>query len=159
MWLICWGPNTVHGIFPKGTKAGLEQEYKGIEKVYDTNTPPGSFYAHVNLWKWRIGLCVRDWRYIVRCANIAPSIDATSNEITINLMIDMIAQLPSLRQIQGRPAFYCSKAIWAQLVKQAINKTNLSLTWENVFGSMVLSFWGIPIRQVDQLLATETALT
>lgn len=159
MWLISWGPNTVHAIFPKGSKAGLEQEYKGIEKCFDTQTPPGSYYAHVNVWTWRLGLCVRDWRYIVRYCNINPAIDATSNQVLIDSMVDMMAQLPTLRTIQGRPAFYCNKVIWAQLTKAALDKTNLALTWDNVFGKPVLQFWGIPIRQVDQLLLAETALT
>src|SRR5688500_13356212 len=31
IWLIVWGPNTVHGIFPKGSKAGIEHNDLGIE--------------------------------------------------------------------------------------------------------------------------------
>ena len=26
IWLVCWGPNTVHGIYPKGSKAGFFME-------------------------------------------------------------------------------------------------------------------------------------
>lgn len=26
IWLVVWGPNTVHGIFPKGSKAGIETQ-------------------------------------------------------------------------------------------------------------------------------------
>src|SRR3990172_1769088 len=29
IWLVCWGANTVHGIFPKGSKAGLVHEEIG----------------------------------------------------------------------------------------------------------------------------------
>ena len=29
IWLVVWGENTVHGLFPKGSKAGLQQEHKG----------------------------------------------------------------------------------------------------------------------------------
>ena len=36
IWLVVWGANTVHGIFPKGSKAGLSMQDKGqvtIENV------------------------------------------------------------------------------------------------------------------------------
>ena len=29
IWLVVWGENTVHGIFPKGQKAGIQMEDKG----------------------------------------------------------------------------------------------------------------------------------
>jgi hypothetical protein len=29
IWLVCWGPNSVHGIFPKGSTAGLQHDGGG----------------------------------------------------------------------------------------------------------------------------------
>lgn len=37
IWLIVWGENTVHGIFPKGQKAGLQMEDKGQQTLKDAN--------------------------------------------------------------------------------------------------------------------------
>jgi hypothetical protein len=33
IWLICWGGQTLHGIFPKGSKAGLQHEDKGLKTL------------------------------------------------------------------------------------------------------------------------------
>ena len=30
VWLVVWGPNTIHGIFPKGSKAGLSHDDLGL---------------------------------------------------------------------------------------------------------------------------------
>ncbi len=38
IWLVVWGENTVHGIFPKGQKAGLHMEDKGQQTLRDANT-------------------------------------------------------------------------------------------------------------------------
>jgi len=40
IWLVVWGPNTVHGIYPKGSKVGLQHTDKGqvtIENVDGAN--------------------------------------------------------------------------------------------------------------------------
>ncbi len=35
IWLVSWGDNTVHGIYPKGSKSGLEHEDLGRLTVAD----------------------------------------------------------------------------------------------------------------------------
>ncbi len=157
MWLVVWGPNTVHCIFPKGSKAGLQQQDLGVKVVEDDQTPAGIYQAYMTHWKWDVGLCVRDWRYVVRICNIKST--GTSNIIDPDLMIDAVAKLPSIRSVGGgRAVWYCNKTVWAQLCKLAMDKSNASLSWGEIFGKRVLMFWDIPIRQVDQLLITESAL-
>jgi hypothetical protein len=29
IWLVCWGPETIFGVYPRGSKAGLDMEDKG----------------------------------------------------------------------------------------------------------------------------------
>jgi hypothetical protein len=157
VWLVNWGPTTCFGIFPKGSKAGVSREYKGKEPVADGQTPAGTYYAHVSQYKWELGLCVKDWRHIVRICNI--EVTGTTNIIDPDLLIDAIGKLPSMRTMMGRPAFYMHKNIWTQLNKLAMNKSNAALGINEVFGRKVTTFWGIPLRQVDQLLLTEDALT
>lgn len=156
MWLIGWGPDTVHGTFPKGMVAGLKHEYKGIEPVSDSQTPAGTYYAHVNTWEWRFGLVVRDHRYVVRIGNIETT--GTTNIIDPDLLVDAYYALPSTDIMEGRLAFYCNKTVMAQLSKLAMDKSNGYFTVENIFGKPVVSFWGIPIRRTDAILNTETAL-
>jgi hypothetical protein len=156
VWLIGWGPNTVHGITPKNVPGGLRHEYRGVEKCFDASGAP--YYAHVNTYEWNIGICVRDWRYIVRLANVNMASNPANGVFSLNMLVEMLGTLPSWRLTEGKLAFYMHKNLWTQLMILAMNKSNAALGWEDVMGHKVLSFWGIPIRQVDQLLLTETAI-
>src|SRR5689334_20070272 len=68
IWLIGWGENSVHGIYAKGTVGGLRAEDKGIHTKYDANG--GLFDVARTKFQWDCGLAVRDWRYVIRIANI-----------------------------------------------------------------------------------------
>lgn len=64
IWVVCWGPNTCHGIFPKGQIAGLQHRDLGEQTLY-TNVGSGQSQLQVyrTHFKWMSGLTVRDWRY------------------------------------------------------------------------------------------------
>ena len=71
IWLVAWGANTVHGIFPKGSKMGLSHEDLG-EETAETTAGLGGTRMRVlrDLWTWKAGIALRDWRYVVRICNI-----------------------------------------------------------------------------------------
>ena len=71
IWLICWGANSIHGIFPKGSKAGLQHEDHGLVTVETTAGIAGTrLRAYQDQWQWKCGVAVKDWRYAVRVANV-----------------------------------------------------------------------------------------
>jgi hypothetical protein len=70
IWLVVWGPNTVHGIIPKGSKAGLQVEDKGQVTIENVDGASGRMEGYRTHYRWDCGLTVRDWRYIVRIPNI-----------------------------------------------------------------------------------------
>jgi len=156
MWLVVWDQLTCHGIFPKGSKAGITQEDKGNVTLFDENGNPYEGYR--THYQWDIGLTVRDWRYAVRVANIdVSSLDTTSAADLIDLLISAVHKLPNRKM--GRPAIYANSTILTALDKQTRKATNNTLNYSNVYGQEVLNFRGIPFRQVDQLLNTEAAVT
>lgn len=161
IWLIVWGKNTVHGIFPKGSKAGIFQEDLGVQTVTDSASPAGYYRAYQTHYQWKCGLCVRDWRYIVRIANIETAIatsGATSNGLAAqNLLNQAINWVPNIRM--GKPVFYCNRNIKTQFDILAATKTNAFYTATDPFGKTQTTFLGIPIKKVDAILSTETALT
>lgn len=71
IYLAVLGDQTVHGIYPKGSKAGLEHQDLGIGDVDDADGKP--FRAYQDIWRWDLGLAVRDHRAIVRVCNIKAS--------------------------------------------------------------------------------------
>jgi hypothetical protein len=98
IWIVTWGANTVHGIFPKGQRTGLEHipvggaDYKW--PVLDANN--NRFMAYIDQYKWNLGLTVRDWRYVVRLANIDVSDLSTVNAANlINAIIRGMRRMPT----------------------------------------------------------------
>ena len=172
IWLVCWGPNTVHGIFPKGQQAGLRQTDKGdITPAYDANN--NRYEAYTTHYKWDLGLSVRDWRFVVRIANIDTSIiTGASAANLINALVRAVNRIPVMpagvtgtqnsdapRPLSfGMPAIYCNRTIRTWLDIQALNKTNMLLQFENWHGRSVTTFRGIPIRTVDAILNTEARI-
>lgn len=168
IWLIVWGPNTVHGIIPKGSTAGLQVTDKGQVTIEDASdgSNTGRMEAYRTHYKWDAGLTVRDWRYIVRIPNIDKSLLSTvytagafaTGAHLPNLMFDAMYRIPNLSM--GRAVFYMSRNILTTLRQQlAAAVQGSTLTVENVGGVFTESFNGIPIRRCDSLSADEALVS
>ena len=177
VWLIVASENTISGIYPKGSQAGLQQQDLGEIDAFDENND--RFRAYAELWKWKFGLHVKDWRYAVRIANIDVS-DLTGQTGTqaitaatwLNkLMIKALARIPSMGM--GTPMFLASRTVKEMLSIGALDKSQNVLSFTDAVnqhgavgpGSVAgqgtgiqggtLRFMGVPVVTVDQLLATE----
>jgi hypothetical protein len=154
IWLICWDENTVFGIYPKGTQGGLKQEPTKQETLFDA--AGGMYEGYRTHFLWYCGLVVKDWRYVVRIANIDRTLlvkNAATGADLVDLMVQAIELLPNTRV--GRAVFYVNRNIRSFLRRQIANKTNVWLSMEEVAGHKVLTFDGIPVKRVDALLNTE----
>lgn len=162
IWLVGWGQNTVHGVFPKASKAGISHEDLGLVTVETTAGIAGNrMRAYQDHWQWKCGLVVKDWRYVVRIANVDIStLIADTDGSTINVITNMIKAIHRLPSRMGiKPVFYVNRTIAQMLDIQAANKSNLHLTMGNEEGKEKLSLRGIPIRTVDALLETEATIS
>lgn len=158
IWLVLWGDQTVAGIYPKGSKAGLEHNDMGIELVDDGT---GKYFrGYRDHYKWNCGIALRDWRYAVRICNIDVSdllADTTGASVKIiEAMIRAVHRVPNLRM--GRPAFYMNRTVRECLDIQAMNKANVQLSIKEYDGEFITSLRGVPFRTVDALLNTEAAV-
>lgn len=160
IYLIVWGANTVHGIYPKGSKAGLAMEDKGQVTVENIDGSGGRMEAYRTHYRWDCGLSVRDWRYVVRIQIDQEDLlkNASSGPDLIDLMTQACELVPSLSM--GRPAFYMNRTVRSFLRRQIMNKVASStLTMDQVAGKHVVMFDGIPVRRCDQLTNTESAIS
>ena len=172
MWVCCWSQNTGHGIYPKGSRAGLI-----MEDV--TTTAPvqdgagGQFQALQTHFKWDCGMSIRDWRYFSRIANIdVTTLTGVNAPNLIALLIAAVNKFPAMPRrvtaVQGAgpdsaglpmqiatPCIYVNHTIRTALELQIINKSNLLLKLDEWDGMPVLTFRGIPIRTADALVNTE----
>lgn len=159
IWLIVWGQNTVHGIYPKGSVGGLKHEDKGQVTIENVDGNGGRMEAYRSHYRWDCGLTVRDWRYIVRIQYDQEDLtkDAKTGPDLVDLMSDALERVPSLTM--GRPVFYANRKALSFLRRQIANKvTNSTLTMETAAGKKVTHFDGIPVRRVDQLTNSEAAV-
>lgn len=156
IWLIVWGENSVHGIVPKGSKTGVQMTDKGQVTVENADGNNGRMEAYRTHYRWDCGLTVRDWRQIVRIANIDVSELGTiaNTKNIINWMVQAAERVDNLGA--GRPVFYMNRTIREKLRLGILERISNNLTWETVSGKRVMTFDDIPVKRVDQILKTES---
>ena len=166
IWLICWGEDTCHGIFPKGSMAGIQHEDLGLADAFDADN--NRYRAYMDHWQLKLGMVVRDWRYVVRIANIDMTqlvAEATDADL-VKLMIRAMHRLPS--QALGRCKWYMNRRMleWLDIqsagksASGSVVKTNVVFDNQNAAqGKMVQSFRGVPIGVCDAILNTEAAVS
>lgn len=168
IWMVGWGENACHGLYPKGTAAGIKREDKGEQRVSDDNNQP--YYVKEELFRWHMGASVRDWRYVVRIANIDVSAMQAGSVALYDLLRQAYYKFEARRNKKKdsnsgsnpatvRPAIYCNSDVMQALDALATNAgasdNFVRLKPMEIAGEEVLTYRGIPIREVDALLNTE----
>lgn len=156
VWLITWGDNHTHMIYPKGSRAGLNQRDDGRQLV--TATDGGKFYAYVNHYKWDVGLTVRDWRSNGRICNIDVS-NLESETGAADLVKLMIKLEERVKGNGGKQMWVMNPRVKTMLRIQALSKSQYTTTFSTVEGMEVMRFSGKPVYTSEQLLLTEAALS
>lgn len=156
IWLVVWGEDTAHGIYPKGSKAGLSWRDLGEKTLRDEN---GNMYqGYRTHYKWDLGFTQRDWRFTVRIANIDVTQLQKDPEVGGPDLPDLMVQALELLPWDGagRPAFYCNRTIRGFLRRQIVHAKNVRMTMEQIAGKRVTMFdETVPVRKVNAILNTE----
>lgn len=158
IWLVGWGANTVHGIYPKGSQAGLIHNDLGEGDAFDANQ--NRFRAFMDQYQWKCGIALHDWRYVVRIANVdvtALTKNAASGSDLIDLMTQALEKIHSLSGVT--PAFYVNRTIRSFLRRQNVNKVaSGTLMYDEVAGKPALRLGEVPVRRVDALGIAEARI-
>lgn len=156
IYVIGWSPDTVALFTPKGVAAGLTPQDLGLQ-LWDDGTGK-KFPAYVTHWRWQLGLMVKDWRYVVRIANIDTSALSRTGTTILDALNDSITQMESLDGV--RVAIYMNRTSAKFLRAQAQNYVkggNFTMTemggrWRNTWD-------GIPLNVTDSILNTEAVIS
>jgi hypothetical protein len=165
VWVVVWGPNTIHCLYPKGSKAGLQARDLGevtVESLGNSVASAGRMQAYRSHYRWDSGLSVRDWRYAVRIANIDQAALTKDPSVGGADLIDLLTQAMELVEnlSMGRPAIYMNRTLRSILRRQMVTAVKGStLTMDQVGGKKVMAFDGVPIRRVDKLVSGESAVS
>ncbi len=159
IWLVGWGPNTIHGIYPKGSQAGLSDQDFGLVPLENQGGTGLRGQGYRRDYSWKCGLTVRDWRYAVRINFDLEDIVATAatGPDLIVLMAKAIRRIPSLGNC--RPVFYGNRDALDALDLQMNDKNRVHYTTvKDAAGMEVQAFRGIPIRRCDAILSNESGI-
>lgn len=161
LWLVVWGEQTVHGVFPKGSKAGLEHEDLGLVTVEATAGIAGNrLRAYQDRFHWKVGVSVKDWRYAVRVPNIDISnlVGKSSAADLTDLMIKAIHRIPNINM--GKPCFYMNRSLVQMLdIQRRDDMLNGGIKYEEIDGKLIPHFRGIPIKVCDALTEAEAVVS
>lgn len=162
IWFVTWGDHAATLLYPEGTKAGVDIQDKGEQRILDGNGD--GYYIKETRFEWHIGLAIKDWRYIARIANIDVS-DMLAGTVDVwALLRKAYYKLQSRRRdgIQSRIAIYMNRDVLEVLDAQSTNQALITgrpnyntLTHATVEGKEVMTYRNIPIREIDALLNTE----
>ena len=153
-WIVEWGPRTLHGIYPNGSQIGLQARDLGEETKSEADGTMWQVYR--THFKWDIGIALRDTRAAQRLVNV--DINFATVPDFDNYLIRALRQLPGMGQAPGT-AIYVNRDAMSMIDIKAKDKSNVDWSMDEVYGRRVPTFQGVPIRLVDEILSTETALT
>jgi hypothetical protein len=152
IFVVTWGPNTVHCLYPRNSQAGLSHADMGKQIVQDASA--NDFLAFVDHFVWKAGLAVKHSKAIGRIANIE-----SAGAANIFDEDDLITLLNRMETGPGT-RIYVNDTVMTQMEIRVKDKTNVNYTkMDGLAPGPVLMFKGYPIRQVDQIVITEAALS
>lgn len=164
VWLVNWGAQTVHGIFPKGSMAGLQHKDHGEQTILAAASGgigTSRLRAYQDQWIWNTGIALKDWRYVARLANIdITNLVAQANATDLTKgMIKLTHRMPFIKL--GKPVFYMNRTCFEFLDIQRRDavQSGGQLDYVAVDGMRTPFFRGIPVRICDGLTQTETQVS
>lgn len=162
IFLAGFGMNKVNLIYPKNSQAGMRHEDKGVETKENAGGTTGALMeVYRDLWEWMWGICVEDWRYVVRIANIdysAQVAQSSAADLT-DLMMQAYGCIPSTEG--AKLVWFMPRALYVHFSRQRRSDVSAGggLTYENVDGKFIPYFMGFPIAVCDALTNAETLIS
>ena len=175
LWLIGWSPETIFGLYPRGSKAGLDMEDKGdITPGFDSLG--NRFEAYTSWFRQQAGLCPKDWRYGSRLCNIDTTTAGLGGANAYDIfagMAQMLLMFPKLSKSTSgvtksdaprdepavRTVWYCNRTLRHWMDVQAMRDRNVLLRIDDYAGRPIDSYRGIPIKIVDQIVNSEATVS
>lgn len=154
IFLVNWGTNSVHLIYPEGGIAGLRQTF---ERNVDARDEKNRIFKVDRTWyEWDMGLAVPDPAQVIRICNV-PVTKALNGRGTdgydlIHALIQASEALPN--GVNPGAAIYMSRKMRTALRLQINDTPNVNLTWENVAGKEVVRWDNIAVHKVEDKILT-----
>lgn len=143
-----------YGIYPKGSKVGLQHTDKGqVTKVKDDGS---MFEVYRDHYKWQAGTTLEDWRGVVRVCNIPVKdgeIDLATDDL-IKTLIKAKNRIPA--DLRTNVHMFCAEEVKTALELTAYDKSTNAVKIVEAAGQFSTNFFDIPIEVSDSISLTET---
>ncbi len=163
LWVVEWDSARCHGIYPKAVPNGGDNQALGVSdydngRVRITDDDGNAFDAMENVIRVAFGLNILDDRNVARLVNIESS--GTSNNLlstgNINYLVRALNHLTS----RGRNAvIYVNADLKTQFDIWALDRLNGCWMVDQTTGAPLTVFQGHPIRMVEAISSTESAIS
>lgn len=147
-----------HGIYPKGSKAGLSKSDKGQVTVIKDD---GSMYeAYRTHYKWQVGTTIDDWRGCARICNIPLATLLLSTDDAKNSREQLIRSLIQAKnaiesKYLARTKIYVPRDVMSVLEIAAVEVSHNALSITQAGEQFRANFFGIPIEICDGISTDE----
>lgn len=157
--LIDWGQGKISGFYPMGTKGGLDMVNFG-KRIKDVSSTTQQV-VHTIQFKQGIGLAVDNWTSLVRVANIDKSLLIAGTGADLFDRGIQARHKLSRGQSSKTRAWYMNSTTRMMLDIQGRNDviSGGGLKFENVGGTMMDTWDGIPLNIEDQLTESESVVS
>jgi hypothetical protein len=166
VWFVTHGSNQTRLIYPEGTTAGISRKDKGEQRV--TDDLGNAYYGKEEEFRQYVGVSVGDWRWNVRIANIDVSDLAAGTTDPYKFLRQGYWRLQGRRNGKvrnggmisaGRTVIYANRNFLEALDGATTNANKVQLTPDEVAGTEILTYRGIPIRETDALINAESVVS
>ena len=160
IWLIGYREDSVFGIHPKGTQAGMQMTDLGVQLVSDSGGTK-KFKAYVTDWDWNVGLCVQDYRYVARVCNIDTSAWKADLSAGADLVLSLEDAISAIFNTDScNLMLYMNRSTIGMLQKQLYKRQGNLLEWMTTQnGRRMRHYQGIPIHVSDAITSTESVVS
>lgn len=152
IFVVTWGANTAHMLYPRNSAVGLEMNDLGIVDALDADNL--KYRAYATEFKWNIGFAVKHTKAVGRIANIEST--GASNIFDEDNLITLLNRMV----VNANTRIYCNETVMTQAEIRLKDKSNVNWSVKEGLGGVpFMQFRGIPVRKCEAILNTETALT
>lgn len=143
----------IYGVYPRGSQAGIQVRDHG-ERIKENSS-----FERLVVWstqfKNQFGIVVEN----PKCMAAIRNIESTGSSNIFNFE-DVIDVKLSMKNGGKNAIIYANRKLFGQIKKIALNRTNVNLTMDNVFGDGQMPVIdGTPVRLADALTITESEIT
>ena len=154
IYVVQWGLNRIFMVYPKNSKdVGIAHKDLGEVTLEDAD---GNLYqGYRDHFIVKPGLVVKDTRSIARVCNIESA--GASNLFNEDKLIQALNFMP---QAGKGATIYVNRTVKTQMEIALVDRANVNFTTANGLGGLpVTLFRGCPVRTVESILNTESAIS